>query len=61
MSEPFHHFKEFFAYLRVVFSPASSSLYKKTYLVFSAFTSRQISLLTTNEAVSEHDQAYFNA
>jgi len=49
MSEPFHTFRVLFAYLRVVFSPASSSLYKKTYLVFSAFTSRTISLLTTNE------------
>jgi len=61
MSELFHTFKEFISYLHVVFSPASSSLDKKTYLVFSAFTSRPISLLKANEAVTEHDPAYFDA
>jgi len=48
MSKLLHLFKAFIVYLLVVFSSANSSLDKKTYLVFSAFTYGPISLLKTN-------------
>jgi hypothetical protein len=55
MSELIHHSKAFIAYFLLVFSPASLSVDNKTYLIFSVLTSRRISLLTTHDAVTEHD------